>query len=72
MMGKKEKCYSRWTADVGFYEIGFIAGLRLPFTELHRWLADHLGVSIYQIYANAWRIFLGTEVLWGQMSGGYY
>ena len=44
--------------------------MRLPFSYLHRWLADYLGISIYQIAPNAWRIFIGAEVLWGQMSGG--
>ena len=35
MARKREKCCSRWTADVGFYEAVFLAGLRLPFIELH-------------------------------------
>jgi len=39
--------------------------LTLPFSYLHRWLADYLGISIYQIAPNAWRIFIGDEVLWG-------
>jgi len=63
MAGNKEKCYSCQTTDVGFYEVVFMAGLRLPFTELHRQLADRLGVSVYQIYLNAWRIFLRAEML---------
>lgn len=47
-----------------------MTGLWLPVMELQRWLADHLGVFVCYIYPNAWRIFLGAEVLWGQMSGG--
>ena len=70
MARKREKCYSRWTVDVGFYKAIFLARLRLPPTELHRQLADHLGVSVSQIYHNAWRIFLRAEVLWGQISWG--
>lgn len=70
MVKKGEKCYLGRTANVGFYEVAFILGLRLPLTELHGWLADYLGVSVCQIAPNTWRIFLGVEVLWGQMSGG--
>ena len=55
---------------VGLYEAIFIARSRLPLTKLHRQLMDRLGVSVCQIALNAWRIFLGAEVLWGQMSGG--
>lgn len=36
MVGKREKCYSSRTMDVGFYEAVFIARLRLPLMELHR------------------------------------
>ena len=72
MAGKKENCYSGQTADVGFYEVVFMASLRLPFTKLHRRLANYLGVSVCHIYPNAWRIFLKAEILWGQMSGGLH
>jgi len=65
-----ENCYDGKSFDVGFYEAVFIAGLRLPFTTLHRWLASYLGMSVSQIALNAWRIFIGAEVLWGQYSGG--
>ena len=65
-----EKCYDGKSFGVGFYEAAFIAGLRLPFTTLHRWLASYLGVFVSQIALNAWRIFIGTEVLWGQHSRG--
>lgn len=63
MASKKEKCYSGRTADVSFYEAVFMEGLRLPLTELHRRLADHLGMFVCQIYTNAWKIFLGAKVL---------
>lgn len=52
MARKRERYYSRWTADVGFYEAIFLAGLRLALIELHHWLADHLGMSVHQIYPN--------------------
>ena len=67
---KNEKCYTGRTADVGMYDAMFAAGLRLPLTALHRQLADFLGLSVSQIAPNAWRIFIGAEILWGRLSGG--
>ena len=52
------------------YDAMFAVGLRLPLTELYRQLANYLGLSVSQIAPNAWRIFLGAEVIWGQLSGG--
>ena len=69
---KKKKCYSGQTVDISFYKVVFMASLRLPLTKLHRRLAEYLGVSVCHIYLNAWRIFLGAEVLWGKMSGGLH
>ena len=60
----------RKTADVGVYYAMFAAGLRLPLTELHHQLANYPGLSVSQITLNAQRIFLGAEVIWGQLSGG--
>lgn len=65
-----EKCYSGRTADVGMYDAMFAAGLRLPLTALHRQLANFLGISVSQIAPNAWRTFIGAEILWGRLSGG--
>ena len=59
------KCYDRRSFDVGFYGTSFIAGLCLPLSSLHHRLASYMGVSISQIAPNAWRIFIGAEVLWG-------
>ena len=70
LLGKFEKCYSRKTADIGMYDAMFTTGLRLPLTALHRQLANFLGLSISQIAPNAWRIFIGVEILWGSLSGG--
>jgi len=42
---KFEKCYTGRTADVGMYDAMFTASLRLPLTELHRQLANYLGLS---------------------------
>ena len=67
---ENEKCYSGRTADVGMYDAMFAAGLRLPLTALHRQLADFLGLSVTQITPNAWRTFIGAEILWGVLSGG--
>ena len=52
------------------YDAMFVASLRLPLTALHCQLADFLGLSVSQIAPNAWRIFIGAEILWGQLSGG--
>ena len=56
--------------DVGMYDAMFTIGLRLPLTDLHRQLANYLGLSISQITPNSWRIFIGAKVIWGQLSGG--
>ena len=64
---KGEKCYTEGLLDVGFYVVAFIAGLCLPLTSLHHgghWFF-RLGVSICQIALNAWRTFIGVEVLLG-------
>ena len=68
--GKFEKCYSGKTTDVSMYDAMFTAGLRLPLTALHCKLANFLGLSISQIAPNAWRIFIGAEILQGRLSGG--
>ena len=58
------------TVDVGMYDAMFIASLRLLLTKLHRQLANYLGLSFSQLAFNAWRIFIGAEVIWGQLIGG--
>ena len=55
---------------VGMYDAMFAAGLRLPLMTLHHQLVNFLGLSISQIAPNAWRIFIGVEILWGRLSGG--
>ena len=60
---ENEKCYTGRTADVGMYDAMFAAGLRLPLTALHRQLVDYLGMSVSQIAPNAWRTFIGAEIL---------
>ena len=67
---ENESCYLGRTTDVGMYDAMFAAGLRLPLTALHRQLADFLGLSVTQIALNAWRTFIGAEILWGRLSGG--
>lgn len=69
MARKREKYYSGQTANICFYKAVFIEKLRLRLKELHCRLANHLGVSVSQIYPNAWRIFLGAKMLWGKISG---
>ena len=60
---KKEKCYTGRTTDVGMYDAVLAARLRLPLTALHRQLVDFMGLSVSQIAPNAWRTFIGAEVL---------
>ena len=55
--------------DVGMYNAMFAVGLRLPLTALYRQLANFLGLFVSQIAPNAWRIFIGAEILWGNLSG---
>ena len=61
--GKFERCYSGKTTDVGMYVAMFTTGLRLLLTELHSQLANYLGLFVSQIALNAWRIFIGVEVI---------
>ena len=67
---ENEKCYTGRTVDVGMYDAMFATGLRLLLTALHHQLVDYLGFSVSQIAPNAWRTFIGAEVLWGSLSGG--
>ena len=67
---KKEKCYTERTVDVGMYDAMLSAELRLPLTALHRQLVNFMGISVSQITPNAWRTFIGADVLWGRLSGG--
>ena len=60
---ENEKCYSGRTADVDMYDAMFAVGLRLSLTTLHRQLVDFLGLSVSQITPNAWRNFIGAEIL---------
>ena len=46
------------------------AGLRFPLSSLHRHLLQYLGLADTQIFPNAWRVFLGMEVLYGAMYNG--
>ena len=55
---------------MGMYDAMFVLRLRLPLTDLHHQLAIYLGLFVSQIAPNAWRIFIGAEVIWGQLSGG--
>ena len=65
---KFEKCYYQNAEDVGAYKQMLEVGLRFPLSALHHHLLQYLGLAITQISPNAWRIFLGVEVLYGVMS----
>ena len=60
---ENEKCYMGRTADIDMYDAMFAAGLRLPLTAQHRQLVDYLGLFVSQIAPNAWRTFIGVEIL---------
>ena len=64
---KLEKCYYDDVDDVGVYEQMLKAELRFPLSSLHRQLLQHLGLSVNQISPNAWRVFLGIDVLYRAM-----
>ena len=63
LLRENKRCYSGRIADVGMYDAMFAMGLRLPLMALHRQLADFLGLSVSQIAPNAWRTFIGDEIL---------
>ena len=65
---KSEKCYHDGVDGVRVYKQMLKAGLRFPLSSLHYQLLQHLGLSVNQISPNAWRVFLGVEVLYGAMS----
>ena len=67
---ENEKCYTVRIADVDMYDAMFAARLRLLLTALHHQLVDYLGLSVNQIAPNAWRTYIGAEILWGSLSGG--
>ena len=65
---KFEKCYYQDVEDVGVYEQMLKVGLRFPLSALHCRLLQYLGLAITQISLNAWRVFLGAEVLYGVLT----
>ena len=67
---KSEKCYYKGVEGVGAYEQMLNAGFRFPLSLLHHHLFQYLGLAVTQISPNAWRIFLGVEVLYEAMSNG--
>ena len=69
---KFEKCYYHGVDNVKVYEQMFKAGFKLPLSALHRRLLQYLGLAITQNASNAWRIFLGAEVLYGVLSKGWH
>ena len=60
---KFEKCYSGKTVNISMYDAMFVARLRFPLTALDHQLAIFLGLSVSQVAPNAWRIFIGVEIL---------
>ena len=57
-------------AIIGIYDTVLTTEVRLPLTALHHQMANFLGLSVSQIAPNAWRIFIGSKILWGRLSGG--
>ena len=60
---ENKKCYMGRTADISMYDVMFAVGLRLPLTALYRQPVDYLVLSVNQIVPNAWRTFIGAEIL---------
>ena len=52
------------------YEQMFKTGLRFLLSAFHHRLLQYLGLAITQISPNAWKVFLGVEVLYGVLSNG--
>ena len=67
-----EKCYYEGVEGVGVYEQMLKARLRFPLSSLHCQLLQYLGLAVTQISPNAWRVFLGMEVLYGAMFDGVW
>ena len=65
---KREKCCYKGVEDIGVYEQMLKVGLRFLLSARHRHLFQYLGLVVTQISPNAWRVFLGAEVLYGVMS----
>ena len=61
---KFEKCYYQGAEDVRVYAQMLKAGLRFPLNALCRRLLQYLGLAVTQISLNAWRVFLGADVLY--------
>ena len=67
---KREKYYYIGVEEVNVYEQMLKAGLRFLLSTLHRHLLQYLGLVVTQISLDAWRVFLGAEVLYGAMFDG--
>ena len=67
---KREKYYYKGVEEVNVYEQMLKAGLRFLLSALHRRLLQYLGLVVTQISLDAWRVFLGAEVLYGAMFDG--
>ena len=65
---KSEKCYYQGVEDVGVYEQMLKARLRFPLSTLHHRLLQYLELAVTQISPNAWKVFLGVEILYGVLS----
>ena len=67
---KREKYYYKGVEEVNVYEQMLKAGLRFLLSTLHHRLLQYLGLVVTQISLDAWRVFLGAEVLYGAMFDG--
>ena len=67
---KLEKCYYQDAKGVEVYEQMFKVGFRFSLSALHCHLLQYLGLAVTQISLNAWRVFLGAEVLYGVLTNG--
>ena len=65
-----KKCYYESVEGIGVSEQMLKAGLKFPLSSLHHQLLQYLGLAVTQFSLNAWKVFLGVEVLYGAMPDG--
>ena len=55
---------------IGIYEAYLLGGLRLPLNAFARELLTRLGLGVYQLNPNAWKLIVSMQVLWREVFEG--